>query len=301
MKEVIWNISLLSLSILGALLFAINRKDLITFGVVGLPNTNITIHPFSVIWILGAGFFLGIMLILCRYIGLFILAIRHKDIQIALILVGYLIPIVVITLLVNYVVPQKNYDDNIPIEAFHNGFKELRTCCLFKSYKDKPDEFITSLGIGRLITKHDAWINYWDREKNNVEKRELLRLDTEKTWIRNDTEFVLEGNDEYTSVIKELEVISEGHFSPKDIVERWLSKDKVEISFQLGKDIHKIYPTVNNDWADMDSILRYVNNLMKGVDYQFYEADGGDILVIGLTSDEKERLTEALGIHFKKP
>lgn len=128
-----------------------------------------------------------------------------------------------------------------------------------------------------------------------------MRLDSDKVWQEEDTEFIVEGNRAYEGVIAELGQISEGYFNPTEITEAWESREKIKVTFKNGNKDHTIYPEVFNDWADMDGVIKYVNNeILDTVDYQFYYGEGGDILVIGLTAQERDALSELTEIEFAK-
>lgn len=304
LKEIIWNIGLLFMGFLVVKLTTLSLKNVVyTNSIIPGRAFSLSINKHLIFKIGGA---LGVVLILLRYYNLCILAIPNKDVRIFIMTIGYLIPIFLVLVarntVYNYFVSlQTKKEDKIPIKLFHISLKELRSCGLFHAYKKESDDFITKLAIDRLKSMNESWINFWDSKHGNVNKRELLRLDTEKTWIRYYTEFVLSSNKEYELVIDELKSISEGNFTPENIVETWISKDEVEISFTMNHSYHKLYPKVENDWADMDTILKYINNLMKENDFQFYYAEGGDILIIGLTEKERELLSRLLKIEFGKP
>ena len=196
------------------------------------------------------------------------------------------------------------YEQMFPIQPMKKEISELRKAGLFKSFTDKSDEIVTELAIGRAISQQDGWANsgqYWNTETNQVDKFEILRLDSEKVWQEEDTEFIVEGNRAYEDVISELGKISEGNFNPTEIKEEWESRDKIKVMFKEGEKEHIIHPKVFNDWADMDGVIKYVNSeILNTVDYQFYYGKGGDILVIGLAENEREKLSKFTGIEFEE-
>lgn len=58
--------------------------------------------------------------------------------------------------------------------------------------------------------------------------------------------------------------------NPTEIQEDWESREKVKLTFKNGEEEHTIYPKVHDDWADMQGLLKYVNNrILAPVDYQF--------------------------------
>jgi hypothetical protein len=303
-KEIIWNSSLILFAIFLVFAFTINT------------TTNLSLSPWhsdSLFPPVGfenkikLGLIIGAILIVFRYINLGILSIVNKDLRLLVLLFGYSIPILFVFIGLHFYMNSEMNDFNeqmFPVKVIEKEISELRTTGIFKSYPDKSDRFITELAIGRAVVRQDGWAyssQYWDSETNSINTLELLRLDTEKVWQRDDTEFVVEGNRAYEDVINELGQISEGHFKPTAIKESWESKEQIKVTFKIGKEEHTIQPLVRRDWADMDGILRYVNSeILDTVDYQFYHGRGGDIFIIGLTSKEKEELGKMTGIEFQE-
>ena len=303
-KEIIWNSSLLIFGIFLVLVFTVNTM---TSSIAPGWQSN-SLLPTIGFWSkIKLGLIAGVVLIIFRYLNLGILSIVNKDLRLLVLLIGYSIPILIVLIGLHFLMDgtEDNLQQQIfPIQLIKKEISELRKVGLFKSCSDKSDEYVTELAIGRAISKQDGWANsagYWNVETNHLNKLEILRLDNEKVWQRNDTEFVVEGNRAYEDVIKELGKISEGNFNPTEIKEDWVSSEKVKVTFKNKEKEHTIYPKVFNDWADMEGILKYVNNeILATVDYQFYYGRGGDTFVIGLTLKEKEELSKLTGIEFEE-
>lgn len=302
-KEIIWNSSLLIFGIFLVLAFTINMMN---SSVIPGWHSNSLFPPIGFWNKIKLGLILGVILIIFRYINLGILSITNKDLRLLVLLIGYSIPILIVLIGLHFSVDKNMnsfYEQMFPIQPMKKEISELRKVGMFKSYSDRSDEFVTELAIGRAISKQDGWANsgqYWITETNQANKLEILRLDSEKVWQGEDTEFIVEGNRAYEDVISELGKISEGYFNPTEIKEDWESRDKVKVTFKDGEKEHIIYPKVFNDWADMDGVIKYVNSeILNTVDYQFYYGKGGDILVIGLAENEREKLSEFTGIKFE--
>lgn len=300
-KEIIWNLSLLVFGILLVLAFTMNSH------VIPGLHSNSLFSP-NGFWIkIKLGVIIGIILIIFRYLNLGILSITNKDLRLFVLLLGYSIPILIALIGLHFSL--KNEMNNskeciFPIQPIKKEISELRKVGMFKSYSDKTDEFVTELAIGRAISKLDGWANsgqYWNSETNQVNKLEILRLDNEKVWQEEDTELIVEGNRAYEDLISELGIISEGNFNPTEVKEVWESRDKIKVTFKEKEKEHVIYPEVLNDWADIKGVLKYVNSeILDTVDYQFYTGKGGDILVIGLAENEREKLSTLTGIEFEE-
>lgn len=270
-------------------------------------HSNSLFPPFGLWNKIKLGLIVGVILIIFRYINLGILSITNKDLRLLVLLIGYSIPILIVLIGLHFSVDNTMnnfYEQMFPIQPMKKEISELRKAGMFKSHSDKSDVFVTELAIGRAISKQDGWANsgqYWNTKTNQVNKLEILRLDSEKVWQEEDTEFIVEGNRAYEDVIAELGKISEGNFNPTEIKEDWESRDKIKVTFKDREKEHIIYPKVFNDWADMDGVIKYVNSeILDTVDYQFYYGKGGDILVIGLTENEREKLSKFTGIEFEK-
>ena len=305
-KEIIWNSSLLIFGIFLVLVFTMNT--IITSNLYVTPgwHSDSLLPPFGFWNKIKLGLIVGGILIIFRYLNLGILSIANKDLRLIIMLLGYSFPILIVLIGLHLAADNtmNNFSEMMyPIQPMKREIGELRKGGMFKLYADKTDEFVTELAIGRAISKQGGWANsgqLWNAENNQVNTIEILRLDSDKVWQEEDTEFVVQGNLAYEAVIAELGQISEGHFKPTDIKEEWESSEKVKVSFKNKGEEHAIYPKVYNDWADMDGILKYLNDeILNSVDYQFYYAIGDDILVIGLTEKEREKLNELTKIEFK--
>ena len=302
-KEIIWNSSLLIFGIFLVLAFTVNTMN---SAVIPGWHSN-SLFPLMGFWNkVKLGLIVGVVLIVFRYLNLGILSIVNKDLRLLVLLIGYSVPILIVLIGLHFLMDStmNNLQQQMfPIQLIKKEISALRKVGLFKSCSDKSDEFVTALAIGRAISKQDGWANsgeYWNTETNQLNKLEILRLDNEKVWQESDTEFVIRGNRAYEAVIDELGKISEGNFNPTEIKEDWESREKIKITFKNGAEEHTIYPEVLDDWADMEGILKYVNNkILATVDYQFYYGTGGDIFVIGLTLKEKEELSKLTGIDFE--
>jgi hypothetical protein len=308
-KEVIWNVALL---IFGALLvFAFTfRFDYDTPVIPGWHNPNTLFTPFGPVNKWAAGLVVGICLMVFRYLALAILTIKHADFRLIALLVSYSIPIFLILIANHYSMDStakqdtRITDEPIPVKSIDMKVKELRQLGLFKNYKGKKDDFISDVVMGRLVRRQDGYFNarqLWTEDHTSLRTFQFLRLDTDKTWQNNDTEWVVEGNKAYEDFIKEIGEISEHTFKPGNIKETWIDGKTIEITFETEGQKHKILPSVNDDWADTETILKYINRLIKPKNFQFYYAKGEDLLIIGLTDQEKTLLSENLKIEFDNP
>lgn len=305
-KELIWNISLL---VFGAfLVFAFTFRLSHTVSLIpGWHSPDMLLTPLGPVNKWAAGLTIGVCLVAFKYINLAILSIKHPDFRLAVLLLSYSIPIFLVLIAHHHSmsdIDKQIIEDYMPVKSIDAHVKKLRQLGLFKKYKNEGDDFVSDVVMGRFIRGQGGYFNaqqLWAADYKSLQIRELLKLDTDKTWQPSGAEWGVEGSRAYEDFIKAIGNISEGNFKPSNIKETWLDRKTVELTFDAEGRPHKILPTAHNDWADTETILKYVNNLVKPKNYQFYYIKGEDILVIGLTEAEKNTLPEKLNIEFDNP
>lgn len=305
-KELIWNIALL----LTGLLLVLAYTCIPAFHTIVTPGwhgPNLIAMPFGFVNIWAASLIAGGGLVVFRYVLLKVLAIRSPDLRLIILLTTYLLPLLLI--LLAYDQPSnaaftQTPENHIPIEKFKENIKQLRQYGFFKSYSNQSDVFVADILLGRFLRGQGGYLDASSLATNDFEdirQIQLLRFDTAKTWSNADMEWVVEGDRTYERFVDELGKISEGNFKPTNIEENWLDKQIVELRFYTGEARHTIRPKVKDDWADTDTILAYINQLIKPTEYQFYNVVGDDFIIIGLTNEEKRRITEGMKIQLKNP
>jgi hypothetical protein len=248
------------------------------------------------------GLAFGLFLIIFRYILKTILAIKNPDGRMISLMLFHLIPLILIIGLVNFFIPfQTSYDDDLylNIEELYSEVNNMRQLGLFKSFPNRTDQFVTQLIIGRKVSEQDGYVGQ-DGFPDLSDKMELMRLDYEKVLPYNDTEFVVEGNNSYVDVIKELAHISEGNFLASNIKETWINRDSIVLSFTSNGNVkHSYSPYFMKDWADMHGLIGYINcEILSDKDYKFYYGEGGDFFVIGMTEEEEKKIAKWSCIEF---
>lgn len=303
-REIIWNLSLI---VFGIFLVFVSTIFLSNQSFANGLDSNSLFPPFGFLQKVLLGLIGGVILIIFRYLHVGMLSIANKDLRLIVLLMGYSVPILffLIGLNISADTTLKEFKENIfPIQQAKKSISELRKVGMFNAYSDKSDEFVTDLVIGRIVSKENGWINsgqYWDCETNEIYKLEILKLDIEKVLLGEVKEFSVEGEKTYKEVIIELAKISEGNFKPTEIKENWKSEEEVILSFKNENKEHIISPKVLNNWADMKGVIRYLNKeIFNSVDYKFYYGTGEEIFVIGLTQNEKEKLSKLIGIKFEE-
>lgn len=176
----------------------------------------------------------------------------------------------------------------VPEENLRKEISELMKCGFFKDF-DIEDAIAVAIGREILIAPS---YNYWDTETNFVNKVEILRLDTKKTWIGSDDEIIYKGLNEYVNILNELSKISEENFNPTDTVEIWNDNNTINLKFKNENENHEINLKVNKDWADLNGLIMSVNKIISHTNYQFYFGPSLDIQIIGLHQKEFDCLNK---------
>lgn len=300
-KEIIWNVSILIFGI-----FLAVATVFIGYSNIGWQTKVYYESPIIGFWnTILFGLLLGICIILFRYINIGILSIKNKDLKLLVLLLAYCVPFLLGLLSLGFSIKNSisNIQENkIPVQRIQSELSEIRQAGLFKDYEGKSDKFLASLLIGNSVVEQYGWLyasHYLDSETNEIRTDNLLRLDSKKVVPIDDTEIVFINGNAYSTFIKQLAATSESNFEPKNIREIWESDDKPKVTFDVGGIEHSIYPEFNRDWADLDTVISYVNTeILKDVDYKFYYADSLDLLIIGLSKKEKDNVTKVTGIEF---
>ncbi|MEZ5059046.1 MAG: hypothetical protein R2879_18585 [Saprospiraceae bacterium] len=297
-REIIWN-SLLIL--LGILSFQFYIGYLLSPQNQSTWNSILGSKEYKMFYfVIGLAF--GLFLIILRYILKSILAIKNPDGRMIALILFHFIPLILIIGLVNSTIPfQTSYDDELylNIEKLNSEVNTMRQLGLFKSFPNRTDQFVTQLIIGRTVSEHDGYVGQ-DGFPDLSNKMELMRLDYEKVLPYYDTEFVVEGNNSYVDVIKELAHISEGNFLASNIKETWIKSDSIVLSFTSNENVkHSYSPFFMKDWADMHGLIGYINcEILSDIDYKFYYGEGGDFFVIGMTEEEEKKIAKWSCIEF---
>lgn len=302
-KEIIWNVSILIFGI-----FLAVATVLIGYSNIGWNTTVYFDSPIIGFWnTILFGLIIGFCIIIFRYVNIGILSIKNKDLKLLVLLLAYCIPFLFGLLAIGFSIKNSisNAQENIiPVQRIQNELSEIRKAGMFKGYDNESDKFLTSILLGNLLVEQSGWIysgQYLNSETGEIHTDNLLRLDTKKVIPLDDTEIVYKNGNAYSFLIEQLGATSELNFEPKTIREIWESDNKPKVTFKVGEIEHEIYPKYDNDWADLDTVIRYVNNkILKDKDYKFYYADSIDILIIGLSKKEKDELTKITGIEYKQ-
>ena len=302
-KEIIWNISILIFGI-----FLAVATVFISYSNVGWNKTVYFDSPIIGFWnTILFGHIVGFCIIIFRYVNIGILSIKNKDLKLLVLLLAYCIPFLFGLFAIGFSIKNSisNAQENIiPVQRIQNELSNIRKAGMFKDYENESDKFLTSFLLGNSLVEQSGWTyagQYLDSETSEIQTDNLLRLDTKKVIPLDDTEIVYKDGNAYSFLIEQLGVTSELNFEPKEIREIWESDHKPKVTFKVGEIEHNIYPEFDNDWADLDTVISYVNKeILKDKDYKFYYADSIDILIIGLSKNEKDELTKITGIEFKQ-
>lgn len=305
-KEISWNVALL---VTGAFLVFFHAFKL-TWGATIIPgwqDPQTVLSPFGAVNKWAASLAIGVCLMAFRYVLMAILAIRHADLRLLVLLASYMLPFLLILVGYHYALKDtliEFSERQLPLEHFAEKVEKLRECGFFKKDTAQSKGALTDILIGRYVRTQNGYLSsapLMTEDFKEIQTVQLLKLDTAKTCTFDDTEWVIEGNRAYESFLRELSRISERQFEPTYIKEQWTSPTSVEVAFDVAGKKHQLKPIVDGDWADTNTILKYLNNLLKPRDYQFYYVAGDDVIIVGLTDKEREKLTDKLKIQLNSP
>lgn len=97
----------------------------------------------------------------------------------------------------------------------------------------------------------------------------ILKYGEAKIWWKDTEADVLNGNAVYVNTLKELAALTNGIFSPKNIVETWNSDTgPIKINFKQNGEHYEITPEYLEDYIDID-ILKQINKLFPCSEYAF--------------------------------
>ena len=129
----------------------------------------------------------------------------------------------------------------------------------------------------------------------------LLQLDEARVWSR-DLKGVYKGEDAYTEDLRLFSSISEGVFTPANIVEIWADiDDPVYVKFDFRDAEHTfIHKSGRNSRIDLN-IITFINSLMRDTAYRFEVSD--DLtrecrFIVVLTREEKIQIRDERGWSF---
>ena len=118
-----------------------------------------------------------------------------------------------------------------------------------------------------------------------------LQLDPER--VRRVDEYRFEaGLRTYAQLIEDLKHLSDGKFQPEKVVEDWEPDQSIELSFSIKAKEHQVLLKQGHIEENIKAIVRAINQLMEGVDFQFYFVKGNADLVVGLNGQALKVLTQ---------
>lgn len=167
-----------------------------------------------------------------------------------------------------------------------------------RSSLEKPEPILHGLSLKRDLEEHQK---YWIGASNFEIDREIVFFDTKRV-MKEDIETDVDDNIG-VAILKRLTMISRGIFQPTNISWRWLtpveSKWLVqEVSFDFKDKRQSIEIALQYDYI-MDIGLKELNEIIKDSEYQYYQIEYEDIIVIALTKEEAERLKKERGWKFE--
>lgn len=127
----------------------------------------------------------------------------------------------------------------------------------------------------------------------------LLAYAEGETWASDPEADVCAENEVYLEVLPAWARISQGAFTPMGFTEHWESESgPITLSFQLDGQSRSISPSYQDDWLDLEILLK-MNALIVPSGRQFECAvDGNFALVMCLTPEQKATLRQQRRFPF---
>lgn len=137
---------------------------------------------------------------------------------------------------------------------------------------------ITHSAISNLNTLEDKAMRNLKIDSSRVKRLEEIRFEA--------------GLTSYAQLIKELGQLSGGKFQPEKIIEDWEPDNSIELSFSFEAKEHQVLLQQGHVEENIQAIVKAINQLMEGEDYQFYFVKGNANLLVGLNAQELKILTQ---------
>ncbi|MDR7318246.1 hypothetical protein [Brevibacillus nitrificans] len=127
----------------------------------------------------------------------------------------------------------------------------------------------------------------------------LLQLDTQRVWMEDLEADVGKGNGVYAETLKRWSEISNGVFTPTNIVEKWQTDEgPVTVEFEWKGKRLTLTAEYYNDFFDLE-ILDQLNEIIESTGYQFaYLTIDQTAFVTCLTDEQRTQWEADRGLSF---
>jgi|GEM_PF-2305026 len=202
--------------------------------------------------------------------------------------------------------PDPTFNENTVQQKFQNmnreerladAIKFYRSIGFFEEYKNMSDEELFTLLNDKLTQlwspEYDPFYPENPFAYTDYADLYLLGLDEKRVWLEDLEADVGKGNDVYVETIKRWGYISNGNFTPENIIESWESVDRpAVIEFDLNGKKHKLTAQNYNDFIDIE-ILNQINPLIKDTGNEFVYIVIDQMTFVACLSEEQQSLIES--------
>lgn len=196
---------------------------------------------------------------------------------------------------------QKYSNDSIKV-----SIRQLKEIGFFKDYKQYTiDQIFEILHHRRIREYSEIFQGYYDPGME-LEKYEILALDTTQVVFGDTEADVAKGNNAYISLLNTFSIASAGIFGPTNIREDWeTDKGPINVSFVSNGDTINFKASYYDDYLD-EKIFDIINQemLKKGDEKFFFVSDGEELefgqeyMFIRMTPSQKDSVEKALRWKF---
>jgi len=201
----------------------------------------------------------------------------------------------------NPTIREKKYS----IDSVKLSIRQLRGIGFFKNYNQYSDDQIFEILHQRRIKEYSEIFERYYDPGMELEKYEILALDSTQIVFGDTEADVAKGNNAYVSLLKTFSTASAGLFAATNIREDWVSeKGPIYVTFTSNGNEIKFEASFHNDYLD-EKIFDIINQemLKKGDEKFFFVSDGEELefgqeyMFIRMTFAQKDSVEKAL--HWK--
>lgn len=136
---------------------------------------------------------------------------------------------------------------------------------------------------------------------NNADSKVVSDLKIDPGRVKRLEELRFEaGLTTYAQLIKDLGQLSDGKFQPEKVLEDWEPEQSIELSFSFKAKEHQVLLQQGQIEENIKAIVRAINQVMEGEDYQFHFVKENADLVVGLSGQELKILTQLTDFQVLK-
>ena len=112
--------------------------------------------------------------------------------------------------------------------------------------------------------------------------------------------YVEEGHESLQWLILDLARISQGCFSPEEIIEQQRNGRTYNFEFTFKDQVHQLKPNTFINWRYLPELTAYINkSVLEDVDYRYCHLGDIDPVILCLNSSERQELKDLTGLEIR--